>query len=272
MRSWMRAIGSAVAVAILCSACATTAGLGVGGGRWVDLTHAFGEDTLYWPTAERFTLVTEFRGVNAKGYFYASSRYGASEHGGTHLDAPIHFNDKGSTADAIPIERLIGEARVVDVVAACEKDPDYQVSREDILAHEARFGRIPDDALLFIKTGFSARWPDAVRYLGTAERGPDAVAKLHFPGLHPDAASWITAERRVKAVGIDTASIDFGQSTYFMSHRILYAADIPAFENVAALEVLPSAGARVVALPMKIRGGTGGPLRIVAWIPADARN
>ena len=87
---------------------------------------------------------------------------------------------------------------------------------------------------MLLRTGFSQRWPDAARYLGTAERGEAAVAKLHFPGLHPDAARWLVANRPIKAIGIDTASIDYGQSTLFESHRVLYDADIPAFENLTA--------------------------------------
>ena len=95
-----------------------------------------------------------------------------------------------------------------------------------------------------------------------------AVAKLHFPGLHPDAARWLVANRPVKAVGIDTASIDYGQSTLFETHRTLYAADLPAFENLTALERVPARGAFIVALPMKIGKGTGAPLRAVAILPA----
>ena len=108
----------------------------------------------------------------------------------------------------------------------------------------------------------------AARYLGTAERGAEAVAKLHFPGLDPDAARWLVANRRIDAIGIDTASIDFGQSTLFESHRALYAANIPAFENLTTLERLPATGASIIALPMKIGGGSGAPLRAIAILPA----
>ena len=120
---------------------------------------------------------------------------------------------------------------------------------------------------MLLRTGFAQYWPDAGRYLGTAERGEAAVAKLHFPGLHPDAARWIVSSRPVKAIGIDTASIDYGQSTLYESHRLLYEQNIPAFENVASMERLPATGATVVALPMKIKGGSGAPLRIVALLP-----
>jgi kynurenine formamidase len=122
---------------------------------------------------------------------------------------------------------------------------------------------------MLIRTGFARYWPDAARYLGTDERGEEAVAQLHFPGLHPDAARWLVDNRPVRAVGIDTASIDFGQSTAFESHQVLFASEIPAFENLMALDRLPPTGAFVVALPMKIAGGSGGPLRAVAVLPPD---
>jgi kynurenine formamidase len=201
------------------------------------------------------------------GYYYASNSFFTSEHGGTHLDAPVHFAQGRHSVDAIPLERFFGYAVVVDVTQQSEGDPDYQVTVEDLAAAERAHGRIPNDAILLIRTGFSRRWPDAATYLGTAERGAAAVASLHFPGLHPDAARWIVGNRPVRAVGIDTASIDYGQSTLFESHRILYEVNLPAFENLTALDRLPPRGAFVVALPMKIAGGTGAPLRAVAVLP-----
>jgi kynurenine formamidase len=236
------------------------------GGRWIDLTHEFSSETLYWPTAERFTLEAEFHGQTPKGYFYAANRYRASEHGGTHIDAPIHFAEGHKTVDQLPLDQLTGAAVVVDVSARAQEDADYQITVADLKAWEERHGKIPNGAILLLHTGFARLWPDAKKYLGTDEKGTDAVAKLHFPGLHPDAARWLVSERPIKAVGLDTASIDYGQSTLFESHRILFEKNIPAFENVAALDQLPATGAYVIALPMKIKGGSGGPLRIVAWV------
>ncbi|HEY4643237.1 MAG TPA: cyclase family protein, partial [Bacteroidota bacterium] len=129
-----------------------------------------------------------------------------------------------------------------------------------------RHGRIPQKAIVLIRTGYGSFWPDREKYMGTPERGTEAVAKLHFPGLHPDAAKWLIDERSVKAVGLDTPSIDHGQSTQFESHVTLFEANVPAFENVANLDQLPVNGFTVVALPMKIRGGSGGPLRIIALV------
>jgi kynurenine formamidase len=236
-------------------------------GELVDLSHAYDATTVFWPTAEGFTLEKVADGVTPGGYYYAANKFSTSEHGGTHLDAPLHFAAGKQPVDEIPLSRLIASAVVVDVVDASERNADYQVTTADFEAWEREHGQIPTDAILLIRTGFSRRWPDAARYLGTAERGDDAVAKLHFPGLHPDAARWLVANRPVKAIGIDTASIDFGQSSGFESHRVLYEQNIPAFENLTNLDRLPSTGSSIVALPMKIKGGSGAPLRAVAILP-----
>jgi len=238
------------------------------GGHWLDLTHDFSAETIYWPTAQGFVLETEFAGKTPQGYFYAANRYRASEHGGTHIDAPIHFADGHKTVDQLGLEQLTGAAIVVDVSARALKDADYRISVADLKMWEAVHGQIPRDAILLLNTGFARHWPDANRYLGTDKKGAEAVAQLHFPGLHPDAARWLVTDRVIKAVGLDTASIDYGQSKLFESHRILFEKDVPAFENVAALNQLPPTGAYVIALPMKIKGGSGGPLRIIAWVPA----
>jgi len=236
-------------------------------GRWVDLTHGFDQDTVYWPTASGFQHTVDFDGVTAGGWYYRAASFTAAEHGGTHLDAPSHFQEHGLAADEIPLERLMGPAVVVDVTAACAADPDHEITVADLQAHEQAHGRIPPQSIVLLRTGFGDRWPDRATYLGTAERGPEAVALLHFPGLQPAAARWLATERRIDAVGVDTASIDPGQSQRFESHQLLFEHNIPVFENVAHLEQLPPTGAWVIALPMKIVGGTGGPLRIVALLP-----
>lgn len=233
-------------------------------GSIVDLTYAFDAASVYWPTAEAFKLETDFEGDTEKGYFYSAYRYSAAEHGGTHLDSPVHFARGRHTVDEIPLEQLMGSAIVIDVTKQCANNPDYQVSVADFQGWERTNGRIARGTIILLRTGFGAFYPDRKRYLGTDERGADAVAKLHFPGLHPDAARWLTQNREIKAIGLDTASIDYGQSTLFESHRALFEKNIPAFENVANLDKLPAKGFSVIALPMKIKGGSGGPLRIVA--------
>jgi len=235
-------------------------------GKWIDLTHPFSEKTLYWPTAKSFSLEQEFHAHTDKGYFYAANRYSASEHGGTHIDSPIHFNEKGKTVDQLSLDQLSGDAVVIDVSRKAATNRDYQISVADLKAFEAKYGRIPNGAIVLFRTGFAKRWPDAEKYLGTAERGQDAVAKLHFPWLHPDAARWIVKNRSIKAVGLDTASIDYGRSKLFESHQILMGKNIPAFENVASLDKLPPTGSYIAAFPMKIQSGSGSPLRIAAMV------
>lgn len=237
-------------------------------GALVDLSHAYDATTVFWPTAETYRLDKVADGMTPGGYYYAANNFFSSEHGGTHLDAPVHFAKGAQTVEQVPLERLFGEAYVIDVVTQATANADHQVSVEDIAAAERAQGPIPASAIVLLRTGFSTRWPDAARYLGTAERGEAAAAKLHFPGLHPDAARWLVANRTFKAIGIDTASIDHGQSSLFEAHRVLYERNIPAFENLTALERLPVTGAHIVALPMKIGGGSGAPLRAVAILPA----
>ena len=235
------------------------------GGRWIDLSYAFSEETIYWPTEDGFQLDELAYGETDQGYFYSSYRISTAEHGGTHLDAPIHFSRGGMSAEQIPLDRLIAPVVVVDVSARAT--PDYRIDVADLEGWEREHGLIPDGAILLFRTGWGERWPDRLSYLGTERTGPEAVAELHFPGIHPDAALWITDQRNIAAVGIDTPSIDFGQSSGFEAHVIIYGANIPGFENVANLDELPEVGAFVVALPMKVAGGSGGPLRIVAFVP-----
>ena len=236
-------------------------------GAIVDLSHDYGDETVFWPTAESFKLEKVADGMTPGGYYYAANNFATSEHGGTHIDAPVHFAKGHRSVEQIPLDQLMGAAIVVDVTASCASNPDYRVTTDDFSAWEKINGQIPDGAIVLLRTGFARFWPDAAKYLGTAERGEAAVAKLHFPGLHQDAARWLAESRRINAIGLDTASIDYGQSTLYESHRTLYEHDIPAFENLATLDRLPAKGAMVVALPMKIKGGSGAPLRAIAILP-----
>ncbi len=235
-------------------------------GKMVDLSHPYDSSTIYWPTEKGFELKKGFEGVTPGGYYYTANAFCSPEHGGTHIDAPIHFYENRNTVDQIPLEQLIGPGLVVDVSEKCAANRDYQVQVEDLTAWEKRNGLFVSNAIVLLRTGFGKHWPDRERYMGTNERGDSGVAKLHFPGLHPDAAHWLVNVRKIKAVGLDTPSIDYGQSKNFKSHVTLFEQNVPAFENVANMDQLPEKGFTVIALPMKIKGGSGGPLRIVALL------
>jgi kynurenine formamidase len=236
-------------------------------GSWIDLTHDFSAETIYWPTAKTFSLEVVAAQRTPAGYYYAANNFSAAEHGGTHLDAPVHFAEGKWTTDQIPLDRLVGQGVVVDVQLQADRNPDYRIDSAALAAWERDHGTIPSGAILLFRTGWGRRWPNRVAYLGTERTGSRGVSELHFPGIDSAAARWLVGNRQVRAVGIDTPSIDYGQSSTFPSHQILFAENIPAFENVANLDQLPETGSFIVALPMKIRGGSGGPLRIVAVVP-----
>lgn len=233
-------------------------------GEIVDLSYDFSDETVYWVNAKRFEKESVADGITDKGFYYSANNYSAAEHGGTHLDSPIHFAKGKQTVDQIPLEKLIAPGIKIDVSKQGINNWDYQITVEDLTNWEKENGEIPDDSIVLFQTGFGRFYPDAEKYLGTAKRGDEAVKDLHFPGLHPDAAKWLVRNRKVNAVGLDTASIDYGQSEKFKSHVILMEENIPAFENVANLEILPTKGFHIIALPMKIKGGSGAPLRIIA--------
>jgi len=245
--------------------------LDLSGVQVVDLTYAFDENTLYWPTSpsafelEQLHYGPVHGGTDEGGYFYAANAFCTPEHGGTHLDAPIHFGEGHQTAEEIPLERLMGPAVVVDVAEQAAADPDYRLTAEDVAAWEAAHGPVPEGALVLLRTGWGERWPDRLRYFG--DDTPGDASNLHFPSYGEDAARILVEERGVAALGVDTASIDYGPSTDFIVHQVAAAADVAGLENVAHLDRLPATGAWVLALPMKIAGGSGGPVRIVALVP-----
>ncbi|WP_299117343.1 cyclase family protein [uncultured Winogradskyella sp.] len=232
----------------------------------IDLTHTFSEETVYWVTAKEFKLDVVAKGDTDKGFFYAANNFETAEHGGTHIDAPIHFSKGKQSVEEIPLEKLIGQAIKVDVTANTNNNPDYLVSVKDFTNWEKINGQIPEGVIVLLDTGHSKHYPDKLKYLGTDQRGPEAIKLLHFPGLSPEAATWLVENRSISAIGIDTPSIDYGQSEYFKSHVILLSENIPAFENITNLDQLPLKDFEVIALPMKIKDGSGAPLRIIAKV------
>jgi kynurenine formamidase len=234
--------------------------------RMVDLTHPYNARTLYWPNSPTtFELDTLSNGPTPGGWFYASNAYSAPEHGGTHLDAPRHFFAGGQTAEQVPLERLIAPAVVIDVSARAAANPDFLLSRADVLEFERRYGAIRPGTIVLLRTGWSRFYPARKAYFG--DDTPGDATKLHFPSYGADAARLLVEERQVGAIGVDVASIDYGHSADFQVHRIAAARNVPGFENLTGLEALPPTGALVIALPMKIEGGSGGPLRVVALVP-----
>ena len=255
---------AACAVALLLHATTARAQIRVDAGKLVDLTHSFDESTIYWPTAKPFEWHRESWGKTAGGYWYASASFAASEHLGTHIDSPIHFGEGQATTNTIPVSQLVGAGVVIDISQQSAGNRDYLLSAADLAAWEKANGRIPAGSIAMIRTGWAKFWTERERYMGTAVT-TDAD-HLHFPGISEGAAK-VLVERRVSGVGIDTASLDYGPSKDFRAHRVLNRAGIYGLENVASLGALPATGATIFALPMKIRNGSGGPVRIIAILP-----
>ena len=167
--------------------------------------------------------------------------------------------------DRIPLEQLMAPAVVIDVIAKADRDADYRLTADDVREFESRHGRIPVGAIVLLRTGWSRRWPNRKAYLG--DDTPGDASRLHFPSFGVEAARMLIQERRVAALGVDVASIDYGPSTDFAVHQLAAAANVPGLENLTNLQELPTVGATIIALPMKIEGGSGGPVRVVALVP-----
>lgn len=232
----------------------------------VDLTHALNAQTLFWPTSpSSFELNRLSYGKTPGGWFYAANAFCTPEHGGTHLDAPIHFDSTGVTVDRVPLEQLIAPAVVINVTDSTARNADYRLSAGDVQAFEKRHGRIPAGAIVIMRTGWETRWPDRKAYFGDAT--PNDASNLHFPSFGAEAARLLVEERKVAGLGLDTPSIDFGPSKDFIVHRIAAARNVVGLENLRGLGSLPAVGAMVIALPIKIEGGSGGPMRAIALVP-----
>lgn len=230
----------------------------------VDLSYPYNKHTIYWPTEKGFDLKKVFYGMTAGGYFYSAFKFCTPEHGGTHLDAPRHFAEHGLTVDEIPLQKLFGNAVVIDVTNKVKNNVDYAISVPDIRAFEDKYRPLSKEDIVLFKTGWGKYWHNKKHYLGSDKEGD--VKNLHFPGLSPEAARYLV-NRKIKGLGIDTASMDPGNSSEFLAHRIILAANLYGIENVANVELLPVLGAQLIVAPLKIEGGSGAPARIFANIP-----
>jgi len=237
-------------------------------GKILEMTYPYEEDTIYWPTAKPFHLEKLNWGIAEDGRWYASNEYSASEHGGTHADAPIHFAKNGRTMDQIPIAEWIGPAVKIDVCSKCDKNRDYTLTVEDIESWEMEFGGIPDGAWVIMYTGIGTQYyPDKKKVLGTEKAGAEAIPELSFPGFSPEAAKFLVNNRNITGIALDTPSIDAGKRTDFKVHQIICGANKLALENIANLDKLPPSGAALYVIPMLTKDGTGSPARVFAILP-----
>ncbi len=226
----------------------------------IDLTHALNAQVPTFEVTDKSPYQVKTLATVAKDHYFLRE-FCVPEHFGTHLDAPAHFAEGLWTVDQIPPERLVSPLVVIDAIAEAKANPDYQIAVEDIAAWERIHGEIPPNAVVIANTGWNVRWNSAAEY-----RNADAKGVKHFPGYSKDAAKFLVEGRKVNGLGIDTLSIDYGPSTDFPVHQYTMAHSIYHLENVANLDHVPVSGAIVVAAPIKLEGGSGGPVRILALV------
>jgi kynurenine formamidase len=227
--------------------------------RVLDLSYAINDKLVAWPGDEKVFEAKVNASVEKNGYFTRS--FWMLEHYGTHLDAPAHFPPGKETVDQIPVKQLFGPAVVLDVRAESAKDADYQLVSARVADWEARHGRIPEGAIVLLRTGWASRWPDAQKY-----RNQDVQGKMHFPGFSVEAVK-LLMERKVSGLGCDTLSIDPGASSDYAVHHLALGASLYQLENLADLGELPETGAFLIVAPIKLEGGSGGPARVFALLP-----
>src|SRR6266702_2024263 len=227
--------------------------------RVVDLSYTINDKLVRWPGDERVFEAKVNATVEKNGYFTRS--FWMLEHYGTHLDAPAHFPPGKTTVDQIPVKQFFGPAVVMDVRAESGKDADYLLPAARIAEWEKRHGRIPEGAIVLLRTGWASRWPDAQKY-----RNQDAQGKMHFPGFSVEAAK-LLIERKVSGLGCDTLSIDYGASSDFAVHHLSLGAGLYHLENLTDLSELPETGAFLIVAPIKLEGGSGGAVRVFALLP-----
>ena len=226
--------------------------------RVLDLSYSINEKLVPWPGDEKWFEAKVNASIEKDGYFTRS--FWMLEHYGTHLDAPAHFPPGKATVDQITAKQLFGPAAVLDVRAEGAKDADYQLPAARVEEWEGQHGRIPAGAIVLLRTGWAVRWPDAQRY-----RNQDAQGRMHFPGFSVEAAK-LLIERQVSGLGCDTMSVDCGASADFAVHRLALGSGLYHLENLSDLGALPEAGAFLVVAPIKLEGGSGGPVRVFALL------
>jgi len=236
------------------------AGIANGTTRVVDMTYAINGKLPAWPGDDKTFEAQVVATPEKDGYFARS--FWTLEHYGTHMDAPLHFAPKGASVDRIPVTRFFGAAVVIDVRDEAAKDADYRLTVARLEKWETAHGRIPMGSIVLLRTGWASRWPDQARY-----RNEDAQGVMHLPGFSVDSAK-LLVERGASGLGIDTMSIDYGASKDFEVHQIVLPAGLYNLENLANLDQLPEAGAFLIAAPIKLEGGSGGPCRVLALVPA----
>jgi kynurenine formamidase len=259
-RSFLTAAGAAGAAGVtatLLPSAAQAQGRGKGRHRRpVDLTHTFAAGFPMYTGNEpsRRTLTT----IPNQGFYGQEWTFG--EHSCTHMDAPGHFVAGGRLTPEITLKELMLPVAVIDISKKARTDPDAQVTPDDLIAFERRHGRIPRGAAVLMDSGWAEKLPDEDAY-----KNADSSGTYHFPGFGIEAAEWLLDRRSPRAIGVDTLSLDPGNSTTFEVHVRWLGADHFGLENLNNLEKLRPRGATAFIGVIPWEEGSGGPCRVIAF-------
>lgn len=226
--------------------------------RVIDLTHGLEAGAPTFGPDEKL-VVRVLTDYDRHGYF--TRELTLPEHYATHIDAPAHFAPGGWTVDEIPPERLLRPLAVLDISSQALGHPDYLLEPGDIAAWESQNGPVPQGAVVMLRSGWDRRWPSATAFCNRDPRGA-----MRFPGYSLEAAQFLVRERSAVGLGIDTLSVDAGIATDFPVHRFTSARAVYHLEAVANLDAAPANGAWVAVAPVKLKGGSGGPVRVLALV------
>ena len=240
----------------------------------VDLTQTLSEDFPSLQLPPEFGQTWAFKQENisrydAKGPAWYWNNFSCGEHTGTHFDAPAHWvtgkDYPGSTVDKIDPSNFIRPAAVVDFSAEVKANPDWLLTVAHLEAWEAKHGRIPEGAWLLFRTDWSKRkMPD--EFMNMREDGP------HTPGPAQATVEWLIRERKVHGFGVETINTDAGQSHSwpmpYPCHTLMHGANRYGLQCLTNLDQLPPQGAMIVSTPLKLKNGSGSPLRVLALLAA----
>ncbi|XP_077521817.1 isatin hydrolase-like [Amblyomma americanum] len=228
--------------------------------RVVDLSYPYDDRTVYWSQDDRFLLNVSEVTSDAETWYQVDTM-ATHTHGGTHLDAPLHFVKDGWDVAQIPVDRLaLVPVSLVDIAQRCAQNRSCQLAIHDVIQWEAMHGTLPDRCVLLVHTGWDKFSNNATSYFGL-----DAEGVRHFPSVSVEAAQFLARERHLIGMGIDSGSLDVAHP--FTVHQINARRGMYNLENLRALDEVPASGAHATVAPLKIAGASGSPVRVFAYLP-----
>ncbi|MBR3121792.1 MAG: cyclase family protein [Oceanobacillus sp.] len=238
----------------------------------VDLTHVLNEETPVISLPDPFVdtkgfVIEQISKYDDNGPFFYWNNISLGEHCGTHFDAPVHWisGKDHQTVDQIHVKKLIGEACVIDIKKKCQEDPDYCLTIEDIKEYEKKYGEISAHSWVLIYTGWGEYIDDHDKFFNIGEDG-----QPHTPGTTVEAAKFLANERNILGVGVETVGTDAGIaatfSTPFPNHYYMHEANKYGLASLTNLDKISPRGSILIASPLKIEGGSGSPMRVLALV------